>query len=188
MSHTRLAAIVVPIVLALAAFVPSGPAAAATAPHSNLERYVLRLINCTRTGGWVLKDGTCKDYGSGKHSAYRKPLTLSSSLSNRLSRPYAIRIAAAVYCGHGLGGRTIVGAFHKAGFHAHHFGENIGCGNWSNPKEDVLQTHLLMQAERGTGQWHWRHLKDPGYRTIGIGVAVVNGTTRVVEDFYQPGS
>ena len=34
------------------------PAAAYTPPYYTVETYYLKLVNCTRTGGWVLKDGT----------------------------------------------------------------------------------------------------------------------------------
>jgi hypothetical protein len=39
-------------------------------PWYDVELYYLRLVNCTRTGGWVLSDGTCKGYGSGRYSRY----------------------------------------------------------------------------------------------------------------------
>ena len=36
-----------------------------SAPWLAVEKYYLKLLNCTRTGGWVLADGSCKGYGSG---------------------------------------------------------------------------------------------------------------------------
>ncbi len=186
MSRSSHRALVLPILLALLAFAPAAPTEAATPPHYDLEKFALRLINCTRTGGWVRTDGTCKDYGSGKHSRYRPPLKLRAALSNRISRPYAVKIAKADYCGHTYGGRTIMGAFRSHGFNGNHFGENIGCGTWTRPRQDVLETHLMMQAEKSSLGWHWRNFKDPHYTQVGIGVAVVDGVTRIVEDFYRP--
>ena len=54
---------------AVAAASPA-PAEAYTPPFYSVELYYLKLVNCTRTGGWVLNDGTCKGYGSGRYSAY----------------------------------------------------------------------------------------------------------------------
>ena len=181
------------LVAVLAAFLVAVPPAAArgatpaaTAPHYALEKFALRLINCTRTGGWVKKDGTCIDYGTGKHSRYRPPLKLRAALSNLISRPYARKIAKANYCGHDYGGRSITGAFHHAGFYGVHWGESIGCGTWSPPRRDVIETHRLMQAEKPYNGWHWRNMKNPDFNQVGIGVAVVDGVTRIVEDFYHP--
>ena len=56
-------------------------------PWYSTEQFYLGLVNCTRTGGWVLSDGTCRGYGSGRYSAYVKPLRISSSISDRVSRP-----------------------------------------------------------------------------------------------------
>ena len=44
------------------------PAQAYTPPFYSVELYYLKLVNCTRTGGWVLSDGSCKGYGSGRYS------------------------------------------------------------------------------------------------------------------------
>ena len=55
---------------------------AATPPWYAVETYYLRLLNCTRTGGWVLKDGSCKGYGSGNYSSYVAPLKRSAGLSD----------------------------------------------------------------------------------------------------------
>jgi hypothetical protein len=174
------------LVLALLASAPATTATAATPPHYALEQYALRLINCTRTGGWVLKDGTCVDYGTGRHSRYRPPLKLRADLSNLVSRPYALRIARANYCGHNYGGRTILGAFRSKGFMGIHFGENVGCDWTGHPKLDVLLTFRMMQAEKATGGWHWRNIKNRDFSQVGIGVAVVGRQTRIVEDFYHP--
>ncbi len=186
MSLVRPGLLVLPLLLALIGFSPPAVAGAATPPHYRLEKFGLSLINCTRTGGWVLKDGSCKDRGSGKHSAYRPPLKMGPNLATRIARPYARKIAKAQYCGHDFGGRSITAAFHAAGFFGQHWGESIGCGNWSTPRRDIIETHLLMQPEKSSNGWHWRNMKNPYFKVVGVGVAVVNGTTRIVEDFYLP--
>jgi hypothetical protein len=178
--------LVLPLLLVMIGFAPPVTTAAAVAPRYALEKFGLSLINCTRTGGWVLKDGSCKDRGTGKHSAYRPPLRLGPALARRVARPYARKIAAAHYCGHNFGGRTITGAFHHAGFYGAHWGESIGCGTWTRPRRDIIETHLMMQAEKASNGWHWRNMKNPAFKVVGVGVAVVGGVTRIVEDFYLP--
>ena len=44
----------------------------------------------------------------------------------------------------------------------------------------------MMQSEKSSNGWHWRNMKNPAFKVVGVGVAVVNGTTRIVEDFYLP--
>ena len=81
---------------AVAAASPA-PAQAYTPPFYSVELYYLKLVNCTRTGGWVLNDGSCKGYGSGHYSKYVPPLKLSSGLSN-VSRVWAKKLTLAVDC------------------------------------------------------------------------------------------
>jgi hypothetical protein len=186
MSLARTRLLVLPLLLALIGFAPPAVAGAATPPHLKLEKFGLSLINCTRTGGWVQHDGSCKGRGTGTYSKYRPPLKMGPALANLIARPYARKIAKANYCGHDYGGRSITEAFHAAGFYGQHWGESIGCGNWSRPRRDIIETHLMMQAEKSTNGWHWRNMKNPYFKVVGVGVAVVNGTTRIVEDFYLP--
>ena len=179
-------AILPALVLAAVALSPPGVARAAVAPHVAVERYALRLINCTRTGGWVRADGTCKGYGSGRHSRYRPPLRLRAGISDRVARPYAVRIARNHYCGHDLNGSTIRNRFRRAGFSGSPYGENIGC-SWGEPaRAAVIRTHRYMQAEKSYNGWHWRNIKDKDFRVVGIGVAKVDGQVRWVTDFYHP--
>ena len=60
-------------------------------PWYSTEQFYLGLVNCTRTGGWVLSNGTCRGYGSGHYSAYVRPLRISSA--SRTGLP-AVREAA----------------------------------------------------------------------------------------------
>src|SRR3989442_7053030 len=48
------------------------------------EQWYLGLVNCTRTGGWVLPDGSCRGYGTGRYSAYVRPLTRSAGISDHV--------------------------------------------------------------------------------------------------------
>ncbi len=157
------------------------PAAALTATWHDVEVYYLGLLNCTRTGGWVRKDGTCKAYGTGTYSAYRKPLKLSSGISD-VSRRWARRIATDGACRHGDPGRRL----RRAGYAAYTWGENIGCYDLASAYKSVLASHRAFQKERKTHGGHWKNIKYKRYRTVGIGVWKANGHTRLVVDFYRP--
>ncbi len=160
------------------------PAAASSAPYQDLERFALSLVNCTRTGGWVQADGTCKGRGSGKYSTFRKPLKLSSGISSKVSRGYAARIAAKDYCGHTLGS-TIQARFRSAGYRGDPFGESVGCSSGYSPRQMVIRTHRMMQSERSSNGWHWRNMKNRDFGRVGIGIAKHGNETRVVYDFYR---
>src|SRR5256714_10946223 len=64
------------------------------------EQWYLGLVNCTRTGGWVLPDGSCRGYGTGRYSAYVRPLTRGAGISGHVSRPYARLLAVRNICKH----------------------------------------------------------------------------------------
>jgi hypothetical protein len=150
------------------------------------ESYARSLLNCTRTGGWVLPDGSCADRGSGKHSAYRKPLPAHAGISRKVAWPWARAMVAYDVCGHVIAGKPELGTrLRNKGFGYPYFGENVGCG-WGHGAalDVVLATHLSMQAEKASGGGHWKNMKNAGYRSVGIGVATQDGTTMVVYDFY----
>jgi hypothetical protein len=151
---------------------------AADPPWYPVETYYLRLLNCTRTGGWVLKDGTCKGYGSGTYSKYVAPLKRTADLS-AVSRRWAKKIAIAGACTHGDPGARL----RAAGFTSYTWGENIGCWDATSAYTSVLKSHLRYQAEKATGGGHWRNIKNAKFKKVGIGVWKANGHTRLVTDF-----
>ena len=165
---------------AVAAASPA-PAEAYTPPFYSVELYYLKLVNCTRTGGWVLSDGSCKGYGSGRYSKYVAPLKLSSGLSS-VSRVWAKKLVLAVACKHGDAGARL----RAAGYTSGTWGENIGCGDgYATAREAVLWSHRRFQAEKSSGGGHWRNIKNPRFKWIGIGVWKANGHVRLVTDFYS---
>jgi hypothetical protein len=169
--------------LALLAAVPT-PVSAAVTKYERLERYSLELVNCTRTGGWVRRDGTCRAYGSGRFSAYREPLAMHVGVGDEVALPWAIQIARKDYCGHTLAGSSLDRRFERAGYRNDTRGENVGCSYAWTARQMVLKTHLMMQAERSFRGWHWRQMKDPEFRSAGIAVVQVGRRTRIVVDFY----
>lgn len=158
------------------------PVAAAEAPWDHVEAYYLRLVNCTRTGGWVLKDGTCRGYGTGKYSKYVPPLKLSAGISS-VARSWARNLAINDRCTHG----DPAARLRRAGYTSYRWAENIGCRDgYASAMKAVLATHRFYQSEKTTNGGHWRTIKNPAYKTIGIGVWRTSGRTRLVTDFYAP--
>jgi hypothetical protein len=154
-------------------------------PWYSVEIYYLSLVNCTRTGGWVLRDGTCRGYGSGRYSAYVRPLAYSYAISNRVTRPYAKLLAVRAICSH-YADHDPGYRLRRAGFTAWTWGENIGCRDgYSTARAAVLASHLAMQAEKATNGGHWRNIKNARYTSLGVGVWRYGSRTRVVTDFYR---
>jgi hypothetical protein len=153
-------------------------------PWYSVERFYLGLVNCTRTGGWVLSDGTCRGYGSGRYSGWVAPLTYSYGLSDRVSRPYAKLLAVKRLCSHYANGDPGY-RLRRAGYYRYTWGENIGCRDgYASAKAAVLASHLVFQSERSSGGGHWRNIKNARYRTLGIGIWRYGTRTRLVTDFY----
>ena len=163
-----------------AAAAPS-PTMAAAPPWYSIETFELGLINCTRTGGWVRTDGTCKGYGSGTYSKYVAPLKRTAGLS-AVARRWAKHLAANGACAHGDPGARL----RAAGYHGSAWGENIGCGSYYAARRAVLLSHLAFQAEKSSNGGHWRNLKNPMFKSVGVGVWRTSGRTRLVIDFYRP--
>jgi uncharacterized protein YkwD len=184
--QTRIAVVIATAMLAslfgfaLSAASPA-PTMALEAKWESVESYYLRLINCTRTGGWVKKDGHCDGYGSGKYSKYVAPLKSSGAAAN-VARKWARHLAVENECGHGDPGARL----RKAGVRVSWWGENVGCNNYASVYDAVLQSHRSMQAEKRYGGGHWKNIKNEHYKYAGVGIWRENGRTRVVTDFYKP--
>lgn len=158
----------------------SGGGGAAKASWHGVETYYLRLMNCTRTGGWVTRDGKCKSPGGRDVRALR----LSSGISNAVSRPYAKLLATRNICSHFING-TPGDRLRRAGYTSYRWGENLGCRS-GNPYSAVLGSHLYFQSEKPYNGGHYRNLMDARFHQVGIGVWVSGGRVRLVIDFYTP--
>lgn len=147
-----------------------------------VERYYLKLMNCTRTGGWVTSGGDCSSPG-GRAVA---PLKLDTGISAKVSRPYAKKLAVNNMCTHFSGGNP-GDRLRRAGYTSYRWAENLGCRS-GNPYSAVLGTHRFYQSEvdwRPQGG-HYVNLMNPKYDRAGIGVWVSGGRVRLVVDFYHP--
>jgi uncharacterized protein YkwD len=148
------------------------------------EVFYLSLVNCTRTGGWVQSDGSCKGYGSGRYSAYVPPLKHNVGMSDRVSRPYARTLANRNLCTHFYGG-TPLDRMRRAGYTSiTYWGENIGCRTASYAKTAVLASHLFFQSEKSTNGGHWQNIKNPRFHYVAIGVWKYYTRVRLVVDFH----
>jgi hypothetical protein len=156
-----------------------------TAPWLSVERFTFYLVNCTRTGGWVLSDGSCRGYGTGHYSTYVRPLRLSSGISDRASRPYAKLLATRNLCSH-YADHDPGYRLRRAGFHPAYWGENVGCGSgYPSTKAAALAFHRMMQAEKSSNGSHWKAIKNRYYTYVGIGIWRDGSRARLVEDFYR---
>jgi uncharacterized protein YkwD len=158
----------------------SGGTGGASGSWHSVEVYYLGLMNCTRTGGWVTSTGACSSPG-GRNVA---PLTLSSGISNTVSRPYAKLLASRNLCNHWYDGAPN-DRLRRAGYTGYNWAENIGCENLS-PYAAALGDHLFFQSEKPYNGGHYRNLMNPLYTEAGIGMWVDHGRVRLVIDFYRP--
>jgi uncharacterized protein YkwD len=146
-----------------------------------VEVYYLKLMNCTRTGGWVLSSGTCSSPGG----LSTPPIILDSGLSSRVARPYAKVLAQAGACTHFYNGSP-TDRLHRAGYSGW-LAENVGCRSAPNAYASVLGTHIYFQSEKPCGGYcHYANMMNPDYKRCGIGVWVYAGRIRLVVDFYHP--
>jgi uncharacterized protein YkwD len=147
---------------------------------SSVESYYLRLMNCTRTGGWVTSSGSCSSPGGRDVAA----LVLSPGISSSVSRPYAKLLATRNLCDHFVGG-TPGDRLRHAGYDSYRWGENLGCRS-GNAYSAVLGSHRFFQSEKSYNGGHYRNLMNAEYDRVGIGVWVSGGRVRLVIDFYHP--
>jgi uncharacterized protein YkwD len=161
---------------------PSGTGASGSVSASwySVETYYLKLMNCTRTGGWVTSTGACSSPGGRNVAA----LKLSSGISDKVSRPYAKYLAVNNLCNHFYDG-TPGNRLSRAGYTSYNWAENIGCEDIS-PYKSVLGSHLFFQSEKPYNGGHYVNMMNSLYTEVGIGVWVSNGRTRLVVDFYRP--
>jgi len=157
-----------------------GGGGAVAGTWSGVEVYYLRLMNCTRTGGWVTSGGNCSSPG-GRNVA---PLVRNAGISSKVSRPYAKLLATRGICNHFIGGNP-GDRLRRKGYTSYRWGEYLGCRS-GNPYSAVLGSHLFFQAEKPYNGGHYRNLMDARFKQAGIGVWVSSGRVRLVIDFYTP--
>jgi hypothetical protein len=180
---------------AICLLMPTAPAAAANgtgisaSEENELQRFALSLVNCARTGGYVTRSGTCDRHPAKRlRSRYRRPLKLSETISERVAEPLAAKCRRLGRCGHHLMAsyRT---RFRRVGIRTRHVGEALGWGGRS-ARQSIIGSFRVMQREKlrpspTWGRWHWRYIKDPDFRRVGIGIARSGSRTYIVYDFAR---
>jgi hypothetical protein len=179
---------------ALCLLVPAAPAGAASGTgissttEDDLQRFALSLVNCTRTGGWVTSSGRCDRTLSRKYrSTPRPPLKLSELVSEKVAEPLAVRCVKRGRCSHYMIAPYKT-RFRRVGITTRHVGEALGYGWWGPAKKSIISSFRRMQEEKITGawsRWHWRYIKDPDFRRVGIGIAKRGSYTVVLYDFSR---
>jgi uncharacterized protein YkwD len=158
----------------------SGGGSVGSGTWGSVERYYLRLMNCTRTGGWVTSGGACSSPGGRAVAALR----LDAGISSRVSRPYARKLAVNNMCTHFSGGNP-GDRLRRAGYSSYRWAENLGCRS-GNAYSAVLGSHRFFQSEKPYSGGHYVNLMNRAYDRVGIGVWVSGGRVRLVVDFYHP--
>jgi uncharacterized protein YkwD len=157
-----------------------GGGAVGSGSWAAVENYYLKLMNCTRTGGWVTSSGACSSPGGRNVAALKK----DSGISAKVARPYAKLLATRGACTHFIGG-TPGNRLARAGYTSYRWAENIGCRS-GNATSAVLGSHLFFQSEKSYSGGHYVNLMNAAYDRVGLGVWVSSGRVRLVVDFYHP--
>lgn len=146
------------------------------------ENYYLQLMNCTRTGGWVVAGGLCRSSGPHTLPAARA-LALDAGISTNVARPFAKFMADRGILNHfanGTPGQRLA----RAGYTSYQWAENIGSP--SSVMAGMVAVEIFYQNEAPCRCEHYKNLMDPAFDRAGIGVWVSSGRVRVVIDFYHP--
>lgn len=161
------------------AHIATGGSVVGSASWHAVELYYLKLMNCTRGGGWVTSTGDCSSPGGSGIA----PLILSPGISDRVSRPYAKLLTANGICSHFVGGTP--GDRLRAEGYAGDYRENLGCLG-GNPYASALSTHLFFQSEKPCGGYcHYANIMSASMKYVGIGLWIADGRLRLVIDFWQ---
>ncbi len=160
--------------------IPTGGSSVGAGTWYAVETYYLKLMNCTRGGGWVTSAGVCSSPGGSGIA----PLILSKGISDHVSRPYAQYLVARGICDHFADG-TPGDRLRRAGYPGD-YRENLGCEDIGNPYASVLGSHLFFQDEKPCGGYcHYANIMSTAMKYVGIGVWVSGARVRLVVDFWQ---
>jgi hypothetical protein len=165
----------------------SGGIASTTAPWHASELYYLNVMNCTRTGGWVTRSGSCSSITHHTMPA-QNALRFSVEIANRVSRPYSKAQADRGVLTHYLGGTTPHSRMCAQGFCGGSWGENLASPP-SSGASGMIDAEIFFQNEygcrnRGCEFAHYYNIMNPYFHQAGIGVWVSHGHVRLTIDFY----
>lgn len=153
----------------------------ATSPWYADEVYLLNLMNCTRTGGWVIVGGACRS--DTDHTLPAQPaLVLDPEISAKVARPYAKYLADNDLLDHYLLDTTPQSRLCSAGYCGSAWGENLAATSASD-QGGMITLEISYQNESFCRCAHYYNIMNPYYTRVGIGVWETSGNVRVVIDF-----
>ena len=159
----------------------SGGGGAVSGSWSSVEAYYLRLMNCTRTGGWVTSTGCLlvagRPLGRPAHAQRGRSAPRCRGRTPSSSPPVGSATTSS-------GARRATACAVPAS-RSYRWGENLGCRS-GNPFSAVLGSHLFFQSEKPYNGGHYVNLMNAQYDRAGIGVWVSGGRVRLVVDLYHP--
>ena len=124
--------------------IPTGAAGAVNGSWLAVEQYYLRLMNCTRTGGWVTSSGACSGPGGRDVAAARAQLVDLrpglAALRPAPRDPWRVQTTSSA--------ATPVTASGPPASDGYNWGENIGCRR-GNPYASVLGDAPVLPVARG---------------------------------------
>lgn len=186
-THLAIASLLAFALVALAVV----PAAAATPWRAKAaEDTAIRLTNCIRSGGLVTAAGMCKGWGKGNHSKAMPALKRSNRISDHVSWPWVKKSVQwngtrSCWIGHSRKGSTVDRRFASVTLKHIANGENMGCGMYGSGQQTVVRIIRMWQSEKAWNGPHWRQIKDPEFRSVGVGVARYGSRkTQMVMNFY----
>jgi uncharacterized protein YkwD len=141
------------------------------------EKYLLKLLNCMRSGGTVLSDGSC----SGGGDSGIAPLAWHEGVADAVARPYAKKLAVNGVCSHFYGG-TVGDRLRAAGYTGYQWAENLGCRYFADPRDAAESLVRFFRSSPG----HNANMMSRKYTHAGIGLWVAGGNLRFVVVFYTP--
>lgn len=144
---------------------------------------MLKLINCTRTGGWVDADGVCTSQTHHTLPA-QAPVYLDPGISDLVARPYAKYLAEKGILDHYAINDPSWRMCNWGGYCDFAWGENIA-SPVSPYLNGMVAVQIFYQNESPCACWHYYNIMSPLYHRVGIGVWVDGSHVRVVMDFYE---
>ena len=134
-----------------------------------VETYYLRLMNCTRTGGWVTSSGSVQQpRRPERRPAQARRRDLVEGLAARTPRS-----SRSATCAPTSSAATRATGSAAAGYTSYIWAENLGCRS-GNPTSAVLGSHLYFQSEKSYNGGHYVNLMNAKYdrgrdRRLGLG-------------------
>jgi hypothetical protein len=160
----------------------TGGIASSTSPWYASEVYYLRLMNCTRTGGWVTRGGDCST--DTRHTLPAQgALVLDAGISNKVARPYAKYMADNRLLDHYLNGTNPHSRMCAQNYCGASWGENIASPGNSG-RGGMIDIEIYYQNESWCRCEHYYNIMGPYFNRVGIGVWQSN-SVRVAIEFYS---